>query len=411
MIYDSSSSVLSNFEVEPEEPENNGPVQLFESEDQNPSNLPVYMEDIADVLSNPPQVKYLVQDALEDGTTGGLIGASGSYKSFVMCDLACSVATGTRWMDKEINRPGVVVGFIGEGRLGFIRRVQAWAKHKGVVIPSGRFFVPRCRVSFDEAGARLIIAELKKLSDPPVLIFIDTMARFLPPGADENSAKEAMAFLNIIDSVRDEFGCVVVLVHHTGHSQDAQNRGRGSSALPAGLDWIMVTNFSKKRLSWTKMKDAECPSPVEYELVKVGDSAVITYTEASRGSAEDYLTKGEKLGLDTLKMACLHSPDDSVHLDKWRDEFYRKHTGDNQNSKRSAFNRARNGLTEKRFVSVDNDIYKLTVANDAKRFNATDAPGNERGERCTTRKGAPTATHPSSSADEVDYYEGELFHG
>ncbi len=371
------------------------------------ANQPVVMEDIRDLLSEQIRIEYLIHGTIEANTTGALIGESTSGKSFCGVDISCCVSTATEWNGRNIDKPGLVVYFAGEGRNGIIRRVKAWLKKRGIKIPEGRFFLPRCRVSFDEAGARLIAIELEKLPEKPVLIIIDTVARFLPPGADENSAKEMMAFLNVIDSVRDQFGCVVCLVHHTGHSQDAQNRARGSSSFRAAMDWEIVLSKAKKRIIWTKMKDAEIPSPISYEIVKVDDSAVIQYSEVSRGSAEDYLTKGELLGLDTLKIVCLHSPNDTAHLEKWREEFYRKHTGDNANSKRSAFNRARTGLVNKRFISVDNDIYKLIGASVAKRFNATPATDDDRCERCSSLETAPNATHPSSDYESVPYDEEE----
>ena len=46
-----------------------------------------------------------------------------------------------------------------------------------------------------------------------------------------------------------------------------------------------------------------------------------------------------------------------LHLDVWRDQFYRKHTGDITDTKRRAFNRARKDLVDLRRFKVEDDIY------------------------------------------------------
>ena len=48
-----------------------------------------------------------------------------------------------------------------------------------------------------------------------------------------------------------------------------------------------------------------------------------------------------------------------VDLEKWRAEFYKMHTGDNQDTKRTAFRRARETLTNTKVVIVENDIYSI----------------------------------------------------
>jgi hypothetical protein len=59
-----------------------------------------------------------------------------------------------------------------------------------------------------------------------------------------------------------------------------------------------------------------------------------------------------------------NDPSVAVHLEDWRSEFYAAHTGDNQASKKTIFNRARGELVAKGFLSVLNDFYRLSAVSD-----------------------------------------------
>jgi hypothetical protein len=318
----------------------------------------VELIDVTDLLADQSEPEYLVKDLIEATTTGALVGESTAGKTFAAIDLAYSITTGNTWANKPVMKQGIVIYIAGEGRLGIIRRVNALQDHHKKTIPKGRLFLPRCRVELNQAGARVIACELATLPEPPVLIVIDTVARLLPAGSDENSAKDMMDFINAVDSLRDRFGCVVCLVHHTGHSVEAQGRARGSSAFRAAMDFEIIVNKKKSQITWSKMKDAELPAPVSFDLVQVGNSAVIEYSEkAVQEQTKDRLTKNESLGKETLWNLCKKLNRYIVSIEEWRTEFYRNHTGDSMNSKRSSFNRARTGLVEKGFANVEHDNY------------------------------------------------------
>jgi len=46
-------------------------------------------------------------------------------------------------------------------------------------------------------------------------------------------------------------------------------------------------------------------------------------------------------------------------LEEWRRLFYAGHTGDNEDTKKKAFLRARESLVDKGFVEVTDDIYSI----------------------------------------------------
>jgi hypothetical protein len=106
----------------------------------------------------------------------------------------------------------------------------------------------------------------------PDVITVDTLHRFLL--GDENSAQDAKTMLDACASLMHEFQCSVILVHHTGVSEDAQHRARGSSAWRGALD-IEISIVPAKddqsiQIIQRKSKDAEMVKPVYVDLESVG---------------------------------------------------------------------------------------------------------------------------------------------
>lgn len=84
-----------------------------------------------------------------------------------------------------------------------------------------------------------LIEDIEDAGIRPVMIWLDTLARTFGTG-DENSQKDMNAYVNGVDRLRDHFGAVVGIVHHTGKDSD---RGlRGSSALYAAMDTVIKTD-------------------------------------------------------------------------------------------------------------------------------------------------------------------------
>jgi hypothetical protein len=79
--------------------------------------------------------------------------------------------------------------------------------------------------------------------------------------------------LDACNSLMHEFGCSVVLVHHTGVSEEAQHRARGSSAWRGALD-IEISIIPAKgdqpmQIVQRKSKDAELARDVYVKLETV----------------------------------------------------------------------------------------------------------------------------------------------
>jgi phage/plasmid primase-like uncharacterized protein len=278
----------------------------------------------------PTAPKYLIDKLIETPATGVLLGASKSGKTFIALDWALSVATGHKWYGRAVKQ-GPVIYICGEGKYGLSRRAAAWFQTHGVEQKRGQFYLTTQRVEINTESSMQLTSLIDNISSEhgiPSMIVVDTMARSIPSGCDENSAKDMQAWMNHIDSIRDHYDCMVLIVHHTGHAKDAALRSRGSSAIFGALDFEAAVDRTKGLLINTKMKDGEEWAPIKYALesVKVSDwsSAVVTFDFEYDPKKENKYSANRKTAVKSLyeavKADCLNGG--SCLEDTWRQLYY-----------------------------------------------------------------------------------------
>jgi hypothetical protein len=314
---------------------------------------------IGDIEIKEPE--YLIDETIETKTLAALVGPSGSGKTFVAIDLAMSVATGTPYHGNEVQK-GLVIMSAGEGHSGIPRRVDAWLAHYGKDTSTAALALTSRAVDlFDEAYQAAFCSEIDaiaKLQGAPKLIIIDTVARHMG-GLDENASRDMGALIATADKLKDDYGCVVLLVHHTGHANP--DRARGSTAFKGALDTeILVKPLGEHDLttSCEKQKDG-APFPTRQFLkVTVGQSLILQQVEAAAKSRRK-ITAAEQYALDSLSGTFDEIGRATAHVEEWRPNFYAGHPADSLDAKRKAFNRARQALINRGFVECNEDKYSL----------------------------------------------------
>ena len=84
------------------------------------------------------------------------------------------------------------------------------------------------------------------------------------------------------------------------------------------------------------------------------------FKKLSKSERPLQLKDNPKLALDTpISRTKDNVPQGSLHLEDWRSLFYAGHTGDNEDTKKKAFLRARKRLVDKGFFEVTDDIYSI----------------------------------------------------
>ena len=260
-----------------------------------------------DEIFDTPEIQtWLIQNVLEIGGLAMLVGESGVGKSFVVIDMAVSVALGENWLDLPTSQ-GAVFVIAGEGYSGFRNRLRAIAKHRGKSLRGEPIFFSNAAISLNDPSsvltARNTIDSLKVEYGEPALIIIDTLHRNAG-GADENSAKDISAVLKEIDSKLRVFAksCAVLIVHHSGHGE--KGRARGSSSLYGAMDTELMLKKDGEdtvTLSVTKQKNHEPMRDITLkfqtvELEEIGeDDQPIKSRVVVKGDATGGKSRGKQL--------------------------------------------------------------------------------------------------------------------
>lgn len=194
-----------------------------------------------DELEALPSPKWQIKKFFTEGSFVIIYGTSGNYKSFVSLDWAMSIATGTRFLDEYETVKGKVAYIVSEGAAQFKKRVRAWLIDHDMKSCKDICFIPHSfKPGTDGELEELMEISTEALGCRPDLIVIDTLSRNF--NGDPNSNKDMQEFCNWGDQIRD-FGCTVVIVHHTGHTN--QDRERSASNLRDSAD----TSFQCEKLS------------------------------------------------------------------------------------------------------------------------------------------------------------------
>lgn len=222
-----------------------------------------------DFCQQPAPLSWLVKHWLQDNALIMVHGPSGCGKTFTVLDWCCRVAGGfDNWQGHKV-KGGAVVYLAGEGHHGLRGRIAAWKVHNGSTSLKMWLSKDGCDLNTNEGYTRAK-ENISALPQRPKVIVVDTLHRFL--SGDENSAQDAKGMLDACNALMMEFGCSVLLVHHTGVSEEAQHRARGSSAWKGALD-IEISITPNKTGGMTirqmKAKDSEQAEDVFAELNSV----------------------------------------------------------------------------------------------------------------------------------------------
>jgi len=289
------------------------------------------------------EIKWVVDDYIEADSLAQVFGDPGGGKSFVAIDLACCVATGKPWHGHDVKQ-GSVFYIAGEGHNGLARRLKAWQIGNGTSLAGVPLYKShRAAQLYDATEAAVVAESIKQLSAEanciPSMIVIDTLAR--NHGGDENSTQDMNAFIQHLDVyLRQPWKCCVMVVHHSGVAD--KDRSRGSTALKGALDaeYKCQLDSGTKTIAFEskKMKDAEMPSPKNFQITQVDlpinnkngmpvKGAYLTAVDisglVSQVQKKTYLSPNQKQVMECLVMleVSLHQNQQlrAVGYDEWRD--------------------------------------------------------------------------------------------
>jgi hypothetical protein len=257
---------------------------------------------------------WLLKGYMTKESINFIYGDSEGFKTFIVLDIACSIAGEVNWGDAKKPVTGTVVYMCGEAQAGIQKRISAWEKDRGINLSETQAPLHISGTSIDLANTdnRAVVQDaIDALPEPPVLVIIDTFSRHY--SGDENSNTDFGRFQAELDAIITANNCAILIVHHTGKA--AGNGLRGAYAMKAGADSVYRVARDGDALETTmvceKIKDAKKPQPltfkaVEHALGVDGDGDAVTSLAVSVTSTP--LPDEEKVLMFSLLRALAGDP-------------------------------------------------------------------------------------------------------
>lgn len=221
--------------------------------------------------------KWLIYGMLPHNDVGYIYGRPGSYKSFMALDMACHVASASKWNGIDVDYPGAVLYIAAEGGSEMHLRKKAWKTRSSV--DDMALYILEASVminsALDREGLKAAMREVQVMTGQKfVLVVIDTFSKCF--AGNENDAAEMRSFVAGCEDIKDSFdGCCVLFVGHTGKNDPDSMRGSSVAMGDCGFSYRIKRGKEKlyAEMHTDKIKDATEPEDMafEFEVVRTGD--------------------------------------------------------------------------------------------------------------------------------------------
>src|SRR5260221_6114996 len=165
----------------------------------------------------------IVGSILFEDSIAFLYAREGRWKTFLALDWCLSCATGRPWLGRPVVT-GAVAYIAAEGARNIGKRIRAWKRHHGVSASVPIYVLPQPVQLLDSGQVRALIAQIREQIGTPVLVVIDTLARSMA-GGNENDTRDINAVTDAAYMIRAPFSGCLLTLHHTGKEEAAGRRG------------------------------------------------------------------------------------------------------------------------------------------------------------------------------------------
>jgi len=185
-----------------------------------------------------PPVRWVVQDLIPREGITIISAAPGSYKTWLMMDIALSVAQGGKMFGRyPTNQTGVLIVDEESGPRLLHERFKRLQAPKGVAIS----YLSRTGKKVDEAYIQALVGICK--SNGIGFVIFDSLVRF--HRGDENASKDMAELLDLFKRLADNSIAVLIAHHNRKSMQGASSSSadmRGSSDILAAIDCHIALN-------------------------------------------------------------------------------------------------------------------------------------------------------------------------
>ena len=198
----------------------------------------------------PKRCEVIIEGLLRERETANIIAAPKTGKTWLIMQLALSIATGRSWMGRKCT-PKRVLAIDNELQPEeLVYRYTQVAEAMGISFEEleGRLYTYPQRGNLQPITSLGDILDSIRLRNIEVVI-VDAFYRALPRGVDENSNTDIMALYNAIDIYAKSVNGAFILVHHTtkgsqvGKAVTDVGAGAGSQSRAADTHLVLLKHL------------------------------------------------------------------------------------------------------------------------------------------------------------------------
>jgi hypothetical protein len=271
--------------------------KYLEQERTEEIEVDAFARPISDLLNSPDQqIDYLVEPLVCSGSLGFIGGEPKVTKSWFGLHIGLAVSTASKVLGNfTVPKRRKVLYLQEEDSVAMVKkRVSQLVAGCGMPVPEDAYFHHVIRSGFKIDNSGWVERLRKELSlFRPELFIVDVFNRVHLQ--DENDQRGMTNVMNSFDSLRREFGCAIIIVHHfrkhtMGSSSRGQQRLRGSSVLAGYAENSMylttcATGVFRVELE-SKMAQLEHPFGYVLEITE-NDGVSLSYRDNVTSGAQD----------------------------------------------------------------------------------------------------------------------------
>jgi hypothetical protein len=328
---------------------------------------------VTDIDTATPR-SYLLKGLISPNEISLWVGPPKCGKSFLMLHIAYLLSLGLSVFGRRV-KPARVLYVAAEGEQGIINRIEALRRAYG---ESANFSFIAQRVDLLHPYGHL--EDLKLAANGRDLVVLDTLSRVLA-GGDENHPKDMGTIIDHITELRHDTNAHIAIVHHGNRASNGTSP-RGHSSLDGATD--VLTEITKNKdtgLRTARVVHAK-DDPDGYaftfmlDLVELGTDAdgdpintlIVRETNEpaqAKDSRKNGLSANDRIALRCLEAAPRiaatvgdnHATRPVCRESEWRNAFYMQgRPGDDTETKRKAYNRAKNVLIADGIVKAQDNL-------------------------------------------------------
>ena len=215
-------------------------------------------------------LNWAIEGVIEQQATSVMFGEPKAGKTFTALDMCLSIAAGIPYHGRVVEQMPVAY-IAGEGQRSLDRRILAWClAHNQNADDLPFFYSSRATALLDKTRVEILINAMQKQCPDAGLLVVDTLARNL--GGGENDNDDINKMFDVLDNdITPQFPQLTkLIIAHPGHQN--KDRPRGGAAILGNCDALM--RLAKKdglvTLRCVFMKESENFDPMAFNLTLFG---------------------------------------------------------------------------------------------------------------------------------------------